>query len=159
MSGFSPDPGLPWPVLPGSYFHGTAVVVGEKGILILGESGAGKSALAERIIHEARGRGHFATLIGDDRVAIHAKAGRLLISGHPVIRGRIERRGIGIFDVDSTQKAVLKGVISIACDPPRLPGDAGKTLDIAGIRVPLLALRDDRDLAAKAHLAVEWIGA
>lgn len=159
MSGFNPDPGLPWPVLPGSYFHGTAVVVGEKGVLILGESGAGKSALAERIIHEARARGHFAVLIGDDRVVIHVGAGRLVISGHPAIRGRIERRGIGIIDVNSAQKAVLKGVISITTNPPRLPGEDSKTLGIAGIHVPLLALRDDRDLAAKAHLALEWIGA
>jgi HPr kinase/phosphorylase len=141
------------------FLHGTAAVIGEKGILILGASGAGKSGLAERLIHEARGRGLFAGLVGDDRVAVRAAAGRLIVSGHPAIRGQVERRGIGIFNVDCVQKAVLKGVISIVRDPPRLPGLAAQTLDIADISLPLLTLRDDADLAAKAHLALEWIGA
>ena len=141
------------------FLHATAVVIGEKAVLILGDSGSGKSVLAERLICEARGRGLFASLVGDDRVAIRAVAGRLIVSGHPRIPGQIERRGIGIFAVDFEQNAVLRGVISLVRESPRLPEEGTRSLDLAGATLPLLTLRDDQDLAAKAHLALEWIGA
>ena len=48
--------------------HATAVIYGDYGVLILGPSGSGKSALALALLARARSAGLFAALIGDDRV-------------------------------------------------------------------------------------------
>lgn len=140
------------------YHHATALVIGEKGLLLLGTSGAGKSALAERLIAEARARGLFARLVGDDRIALHVSNGRLIATGHPAIRGQVEWRGIGIFAVNSLEKAVLSGVVTLEAAPARLPEPDARHLEIQGVRLPRIALRDDRDLAAKAHLVLDWLG-
>lgn len=139
------------------HLHATAIILGEKGVLILGQTGAGKSSLADALIERARERGRHACLIGDDRIALSEHHGRLVISGHPAIRGRIERRGIGIVDVNATDKAVLHAVIVLEADPPRLPEKNQSKYTISGVEVPLLTLRSDRDLASKAHLALDWL--
>lgn len=140
------------------YRHATALVIGEKGLLLTGASGAGKSALAERLIAEARARGLFARLIGDDRIALAVENKRLIATSHPAIRGQVERRGIGIFAVDSLENAVLGGVVTLETAPSRLPEPKAHSIDILGVRLPRLTLRDDRDLAAKAHLVLDWLG-
>lgn len=139
------------------YHHATALVIGEKGLLLTGASGAGKSALAERLIAEARARGLFARLVGDDRIALAVENGRLIVTSHRAIRGQVERRGIGIFAVDSLEKAVLSRVVTLEAAPSRLPEPEARHLEILGVRLPRIALRDDRDLAAKAHLVLDWL--
>lgn len=138
--------------------HATAVLIGEKGVLVLGPSGAGKSSLADALIDRARQHGLYASLVGDDRIAVAKHHGRLVISGHPALRGRIERRGIGIVSVDTADKAVLHAVIALETDPPRLPEENRRKSVISGVEVPLLTLRNDRDLASKAHLILDWLG-
>lgn len=141
----------------GPYFHGTVILIGEKAVLITGVSGAGKSALAERMIAEARSQGRFAGLVGDDRVTVGASAGRLVVSGHPAIQGQIERRGIGIAEILWVSRAVLGAVVTLEADPPRLPDPESLFVEISGVRLPLLRMRADQDTAAKAHLALDWI--
>jgi HPr kinase/phosphorylase len=138
------------------YRHGTAVVLGETGILLLGPSGAGKSALAERLIAAARQAGGFARLIGDDRIAITQAGGRLIVAGHPTLEGRIERRGIGIVGIAHLDRAVLGGVVQIAPQPARLPETPAPLFPLAGVDLPLLTLRGDQDLGEKAHLVLDW---
>lgn len=140
-----------------AYRHASALVIGERGLLLMGPSGAGKSALAGRLIAEARAQGLFARLIGDDRVAIARVGNRLLVSGHPAIAGRIEQRGIGILPAEPLEKAVLSGVVALEATPERLPDSAAREIGIEGIRLPRLVIRDDRDLAAKAHLVLDWM--
>ena len=72
--------------------HGAAVVVREGGVLVRGRSGAGKSHLIEEMAAEARARGWFGRLVADDRVQVAVKGGRLILSPHPAIAGRVERR-------------------------------------------------------------------
>ena len=50
--------------------HATAVIHGESGVLILGPSGSGKSALALALMARASGEGAFGALIGDDRIYV-----------------------------------------------------------------------------------------
>ena len=131
------------------YLHATALVIGETGLLILGESGAGKSALADRLIAEAGPRGLFAALIGDDRIAVTPHHGRLIASGHPDLAGRIERRGEGIGPVRNVASATLRLAIQLENAPERLPETAFLTLE--GLSLPLLRLRADEDLVARTH--------
>lgn len=74
--------------------HGVLVEVYGEGILILGESGVGKSETALEIVK----RGH--RLVADDVVEIRKVSDKTLVGTAPdIIRHFIEIRGIGILDV------------------------------------------------------------
>lgn len=83
--------------------HGVLVEVNGEGILILGESGVGKSETALELIK----RGH--RLIADDQVEVRKVSETTLLGSAPeVIRHLIEIRGIGILDIKQ-----LYGVSSV----------------------------------------------
>ena len=74
--------------------HGVLVSVYGEGILILGESGVGKSETAIELIK----RGH--RLIADDAVELRAVSDLTIVGSAPeLIRYLIELRGIGLVDV------------------------------------------------------------
>lgn len=74
--------------------HGVLVEVYGEGILIMGESGVGKSEAAIELVK----RGH--RLVADDAVEIRRISDNSLIGSSPeIIRHFVEVRGIGIIDV------------------------------------------------------------
>lgn len=74
--------------------HGVLVEVYGEGILIMGESGVGKSETAIELVK----RGH--RLVADDAVEIKRVSDKTLVGTSPdVIRHFVELRGIGIVDV------------------------------------------------------------
>ncbi|MEK7855302.1 MAG: HPr kinase/phosphorylase, partial [Acidobacteriota bacterium] len=73
--------------------HGSLVSVLGRGILLVGESGAGKSKLCL----EAIKRGH--KLVADDAVELHVVHGHLIGKAPENIAGLIEVKGREIFDV------------------------------------------------------------
>lgn len=73
--------------------HGSLVSVNEAGILIVGESGIGKS----RLCLEAVRRSH--KLVADDAVEIESDGKSLIGRAPEGIVGLIEIRGVGIVDV------------------------------------------------------------
>ncbi len=74
--------------------HGVLVEVYGEGILILGDSGVGKSETAIELVK----RGH--RLIADDAVEIKKVSAKSLVGSAPaLIRHYVELRGIGIVDV------------------------------------------------------------
>lgn len=76
--------------------HGVLVDVYGEGVLIMGESGIGKSEAALELIH----RGH--RLVSDDVVEIRKISADTLLGTSPdITRHFIELRGIGIVDVKS----------------------------------------------------------
>ena len=88
---------------PRTSLHGVLVEVYGEGILILGESGVGKSETALEIVK----RGH--RLIADDLVEIRRVSDTTLLGRAPeIIRHLIEIRGVGILDVKE-----LYGVSSV----------------------------------------------
>ncbi|MCD8109731.1 MAG: HPr(Ser) kinase/phosphatase [Clostridiales bacterium] len=79
---------------PGISIHGVLVDIYGEGILIMGESGIGKSEAALELIR----RGH--RLVTDDVVEIHKLSDDTLVGKSPAITQYfIELRGIGIIDV------------------------------------------------------------
>ena len=78
------------------HIAGVAVVLGEKGVLIRGASGTGKSSLALALVEAWSLRGDFARLVGDDRICARVCGGRALVSPHPAIAGLAEWRGLGL---------------------------------------------------------------
>ena len=76
--------------------HGVLVDIYGEGVLIMGESGIGKSEVALELIH----RGH--RLVSDDVVEIRRISDTSLVGSAPeVTRHFIELRGIGIIDAKS----------------------------------------------------------
>lgn len=79
---------------PSSTIHGVLVDIYGIGVLIMGESGIGKSETAIELIK----RGH--RLVADDAVEIRQVAKNILIGTAPeIIRHYIEVRGLGVIDV------------------------------------------------------------
>ena len=88
--------------------HGVLVEVYGEGVLIMGESGVGKSETAIELIK----RGH--RLIADDAVEIRRGTGKRLIGTAPdLIRYYMELRGIGVVDVRR-----LFGMSAVKYDSP-----------------------------------------
>jgi hypothetical protein len=91
----------------------------DAGLLLLGESGAGKSDLALRLIEQG------AMLVADDQVELSVRSGRLIGRAPQTLAGLIEVRRVGIIRVPHVSEAVI--CLAIALDPPNtLPGQGGK---------------------------------
>lgn len=123
--------------------HATALVAGETGILVTGQSGSGKSALALDLIRSAASAGRFAALVADDQVLLQAVDGRVLAAAPSATAGLVEVRGSAIVSVPHLRRAVMHVVISLdpSADQPRLP-DPQDRCDLGkGIRLPLLRFR------------------
>ncbi|MBO5733947.1 MAG: HPr(Ser) kinase/phosphatase [Clostridia bacterium] len=146
---------------PMTQMHGVLVEVYGEGILLLGESGVGKSETAIELVK----RGH--RLVADDAVEIRRVSNKALVGSAPeIIRHFIELRGIGIVDVKrlfgmgavkDTENIDL--VISLenwqqgkAYD--RLGIDS-QTMSILGIEVPTLTIpiKPGRNLAMIVEVA------
>ena len=128
--------------------HASAVVVGEAGILIRGPSGSGKSTLAWELVAEACTRQFFARLVGDDRVEVEHRNGRLLVRGLSATEGRIERRGFGLIAAEIEPRALVRLVVDCTLDdPPRLPEDQELFAAIECVNLPRLILRGRAGLA------------
>ena len=103
--------------------HASCVAFNGRGLLIIGPSGLGKSALALRLL--ALGAG----LVADDRVEL-AREGAALVARCPAtIRGLIEARGVGVLRADPVDSAVVTLVADLAqVETDRLPPQRKVTL-------------------------------
>ena len=141
--------------------HGVLVEVYGEGILILGDSGIGKSETAIELIK----RGH--RLIADDAVEISKVSEKTLVGKAPsIIRHYMELRGIGIIDVrrifgTGAVKETEKIELVITFEPwvegklyDRM-GLENEYTEILGIKVPSITVpvRPGRNLAAILEIA------
>jgi len=138
--------------------HATAVVLRETGLLLRGGSGAGKSALSMELLAEARRRGEFASLVGDDRVALENCKGRLIARPHRAISGSVEVRGAGIVSVAFERGAVIRGLVELATaeeevDQARRTELQWELEEICGVLVPTLPL-ERRDWLSRVKIAL-----
>lgn len=138
--------------------HGTALVLGERGLLIVGPSGSGKSTLALALLARFRQ----ARLVADDQVLVSALAGRLVCRAPSAIRGLVEVHGVGPQPIEAEPAAVIDLVVRLvpAESLQRLPDDAFE--EVAGCRLPLLEVRE-RDVepalaAVAARLSLPPLG-
>lgn len=92
------------------FVQASAVEAAGAGMLILGRSGAGKSALALEMI--ALG----CRLIADDLVRLGAEDGRLLAEAPPAAARRIEARGIGVLRLPAASVAPGKTPLALVLD-------------------------------------------
>ena len=84
--------------------HATAVSVANKGLLILGASGSGKSKLALVMLT------HGAKLISDDQVLLKTDTDKIILSAPRTIIGKIEARYIGILNVPAVSAQLFLAI-------------------------------------------------
>jgi len=141
--------------------HATAVIHRDAGVLILGPSGSGKSALALALLARASAAGAFGALVGDDRIFVREAQGRLIAWGAANMAGVIERRTAGLIQVRHEPAAVARLAVEL-CEHgrrwPRMPDDPDR-LTIGGVELPRLALDSslgvcDQALVVEERLAV-----
>ena len=141
--------------------HGVLVEVYGEGVLIMGESGVGKSETAIELVK----RGH--RLVADDAVEIKRVSDRTLVGSSPeIIRHFVELRGIGIIDVKEIfGMGAVKDTESIDMIIHLEPWVEGRNYDrlgmvdeytnIMGINIPSLTIpvRLGRNLAVIVEVA------
>ena len=118
--------------------HASAVLVGNRAVLIRGPSGSGKSRLAFDLILAGRsGQIAPAMLIGDDRVHLGVSAGQLIVRPTPALAGLIEIRGLGIRGCAFASDAVVGLAVDLdAADAARLPAPEALQTLVSGINLP-----------------------
>lgn len=126
--------------------HGVLVEVYGEGILLIGDSGIGKSEAAIELLK----RGH--RLIADDAVEIHKVSASALVGTAPaLIRNYIELRGIGIINVAKLfgmasikEESIINLVINIVHwnehEVYDRLGLKGQYVDILGVKVPSITV-------------------
>ena len=138
--------------------HATALVFREAGILIRGPSGSGKSSLALALLALAKDRNCFAGLVGDDRVILEARSGRLTARCAARVEGLIERRGIGIVRAAGPTVALIRLVVDLLPQGERMPRIAcpeAKPVEIAGIALPQMILGGPASSTERAYAVIE----
>jgi HPr kinase/phosphorylase len=127
----------------GTSVHASAVLVGDRAILIRGPSGSGKSRLAFDLLMAGRaGQIALSRLVGDDRVHVWQHGGELLVRPAPALAGLIEIRGLGIRRCDHVPEARVGLVVDLdAADAERLPPPGSLQAQIDGIIIPRIPVK------------------
>ncbi len=122
--------------------HASCILLGEKGVLIRGDSGSGKSMLGSELVRRAQAIGEFAAFVADDRVVLDRCGNRLLASAPAPLSGLWERRGEGIVRVPFEPFAVVRLAVDLALteDIERMPPEGGAFTEIEGVLLPLMRL-------------------
>jgi serine kinase of HPr protein (carbohydrate metabolism regulator) len=136
------------PATPRAFVHATAVALLdttkpfggpiEGAVLLLGDSGAGKSDVALRLI--AAG----AKLVSDDQTMLFIERGRVWADAAPTIEGQMEIRGVGIMHVEKAPPSpvvlavrLTEGALARMPEPESYTLPAGLQADV---KVPLIKL-------------------
>ena len=127
--------------------HSTCVVIDDNGVLILGDSGSGKSDLALRLIDSG------ATLISDDISICRKSSNNIYLHCPPEIKGLLEVREIGIITVPFVERIKLRLVVNLKSNNnERFPKDS--YFRILGIKFPLINI-EGKNSSAVAKIKVK----
>ena len=111
--------------------HATCVAIDGRGVVLTGESGAGKSALGLQLIDGG------AMLVSDDVTVLCREGPRLIARAPDRGAGLIEARGNGIMRLAFVDQAPIAYFVEVGAHPDeRLPEPAYRTE--LGVSVPLL---------------------
>ena len=132
--------------------HATTIQLGAHGVMIMGDSGAGKSDLALRLIADG------ALLVSDDQTQLSLIDSRLHATAPKTIAGHIEARHLGIVPAPQIEAAVVRLAVQLTNKPiERMPGPATWTPPgVAGApQIPLIPLAAfEPSAAVKLKLAL-----
>ena len=114
--------------------HASAVAIADRGVVIRGRSGSGKSALVLSLLTLSPQ----AMLVADDRVLLSVEGGRLLAAPPAPLAGKLEIRGLGIVQRPCVSPVAVDLVVDLLplAECPRLPEAHELEVALAGIVVP-----------------------
>ncbi len=119
--------------------HASAVLVGDRAVLIRGPSGSGKSRLVfDLILAGQAGQIPEAMLVADDRAYLDVTdAGLLRVRPVPELVGLLEIRGLGIRRLDCATAAIVGLVVDLdAHDAARLPDAEALRTRLKDVEIP-----------------------
>jgi len=147
---------------PSDTVHGVLVDVYGIGILMMGESGMGKSEIALELIR----KGHI--LVADDRVDIARVHNSLIGRSAPLLEGMLEIRGIGVIDVskmfgssalleeDKIELIIYLEPYAAKTDYARVGAERDQFMRLLDIDIPMtvLPVKEGRNMAVLIESAV-----
>lgn len=145
------DPAAPFAI------HATAVAIGDRALVIRGPSKAGKSTLALQLIAASTGALPI-MLVGDDRVLVSRRNGRVIVSPHPRITGLIEKRGYGILALPHRAAVPVFGVVDLA-SPADVRDGSTSLCDLGSENFPSLRFVREGGWCSRAARVLEWAAA
>ena len=96
--------------------HSSCIAINDKGVLILGQSGSGKSSLALKLITLG------ARLVSDDKTIVEKQGDRIIAKCPKRLWGLLEARGTGILKLPFDKSTTLNFVVNLnKTEKMRLP--------------------------------------
>ena len=127
--------------------HSSSIVIDDNGVLILGDSGSGKSDLALRLIDNG------ATLISDDISICRKNSNNIYLYCPSETKGLLEVREIGIITVPFVERIKLRLVVNLKSNNnERFPKDS--CFRILGIKIPIINI-EGKNSSAVAKIKVK----
>jgi len=93
--------------------HGSALVIGQHGVLVLGVSGSGKSSLVNALVGQNASDSQFCRWVGDDRLHIDRHNGVVIARPADNLRAKRERSFLGIEEGPYLESAVIDLVVEL----------------------------------------------
>lgn len=116
---------------PPKTIHATCVALAARGVLILGASGAGKSALGLELM------AYGAQLVADDQTIVTRRGDDIFATCPPQIFGMIEARGLGLLAAEAISEARIHLIVDLDCsETERLPPKRHR--DLLGVPIDLV---------------------
>lgn len=133
--------------------HATCINMKGRGILLLGDSGTGKSDLALRMIDMG------AHLVADDQVSLRVEDGMVIASPPTVLASLLEVRGLGIFRFPGMTKSALALVIQLVPQHQVVRMPLPATHELLGVKLPMWKLHAFEESAPnKIKLLADALG-
>ena len=125
--------------------HATCIKAKSKGILLLGDSGTGKSDLALRMITMFS-----AKLVSDDRTDIRNDSGFIKASSPNILKGMLEVRGVGIVKFEHLKEVKVDLVVCLTNEKTeRMPEKM--VYELEGVKIPMFYLNSS-DISAPSKI-------
>ena len=140
---------------PNSIIHGNSVVLGQTGIVIVGDAGSGKSSLSHHLVRDRALAGEFARIVADDQVTLTIRSGRLIARPVPTIVGQSEIFYLGVVETPYQPCAVIDHFVELRPSDQldRMPEPAVVTVTCAqsghAVQLPCMAVPSQTVVIAK----------
>lgn len=118
--------------------HCSVVTIEDQGILIEGNSGAGKTSLALGLLERAKLFSSKAGFVTDDQAFLQEQNGSIIAYAPESIAGKIEIRGFGISEIAHTESCRIDLVVRLVPDEQIVRMPSPQRTELIGIELPLL---------------------
>jgi serine kinase of HPr protein (carbohydrate metabolism regulator) len=143
--------------VPPPTLHASALLVGDRGVVIAGPSGSGKTALCLALLNHCRNARWFARLVSDDWIYLVRAGDRLIARAPEPIAGLIEVRGFVPTQICAAGEMIVDRMVRLApaAEAPRFSEGEAELLE--GHPVPSLRLPERNALQGVLAVAA-WLG-